>query len=179
MAGGYQEFAYTSKELLKGDQIGDGQIDAPKLSPGLFQQLQLVKSHTHDGVNSSKFSIPSNQLALETWSEYTPIISCGSGSFTTVSATGRYKKLGKVVHLNVVVTITNNGTAGSSVRICLPFTAASNYYVLYGREITTTGHALVGTIISSGNYLELQDYDNAYPGANGYQLVIGGTYEAL
>lgn len=52
MSGGYQEYAFAGKELIKSDSIGEGQIELRHLSPGLFQQIQKIVTHTHHGGDS-------------------------------------------------------------------------------------------------------------------------------
>ena len=52
MAGGYLQFETLPKPLTKESDIGKGQVNLPALSPALFLELQLVKLHTHKGVES-------------------------------------------------------------------------------------------------------------------------------
>ena len=74
------------------------------------------------------------------WSTYTPTVTSGSGTFTTVSATGRFKQIGKTVHLQVVVTITTAGTAASTLIATLPVNAlASTPATGAARETALTG----------------------------------------
>src|SRR6187551_965140 len=76
-----------------------------------------------------------NGVTLDTgaWSTYTPTITAGTGTFTTVSGAGRYKKIGRVVHLFILVTITTNGTAASWVQATLPVNANNAGYMGCGR----------------------------------------------
>lgn len=52
MAGGYLAFETKPKPLTTKNDIGQGQVDLPALSPALFLELQLVKLHTHKGTDS-------------------------------------------------------------------------------------------------------------------------------
>jgi hypothetical protein len=108
------------------------------------------------------------------WTAYTPTITATSGTFTTVSATGRYLVIGKLTCVRVVVSITTNGTAAGSVNASLPNTANGNA-VLSGRENNITGKMLQGPI--SGSTLSILNYDNTYPGGSGYSLIVSGCYE--
>lgn len=55
------------------------------------------------------------------WTSYTPAsILAASGAFTTVSAVGRYKIVGKTMFLEVAVTVTAVGTAASYIKVSLP-----------------------------------------------------------
>jgi hypothetical protein len=57
------------------------------------------------------------------WSTYTPTITTGTGSITTLGTVGgRYKQIGKTVFVKVKVGITTNGTGGGSVQATLPVT---------------------------------------------------------
>lgn len=113
-----------------------------------------------------------------TWTTYTPTVTSGTGALTTVSATGRYKTIGKTVFIAVTVTITTNGTGATNIRATLPNTAASGTYVLSGRENAISGKMLQGLILPSVTVITLFNYDNTYPGANGASIVLSGVYES-
>ncbi|MCL4482635.1 MAG: hypothetical protein M1445_08490 [Bacteroidetes bacterium] len=53
---GYKTFAYNAKSPVKSEDIGPGQIGIQHLNPGLFLEIQLVKTHTHTGVDSQKLT---------------------------------------------------------------------------------------------------------------------------
>ncbi len=73
------------------------------------------------------------------WSTYSPTITCSSGTFTgaTISTTGRYKQIGKTIHLQLTIILTALGTgvpAGQLIAT-LPVNAiASTWQVGNGRE---------------------------------------------
>lgn len=48
----YGSFEYAPKSYTRGSDIGKGQVGLTHLNPALFLQMQLVKSHTHSGVDS-------------------------------------------------------------------------------------------------------------------------------
>lgn len=48
----YGSFEFAPKSYTRSSDVGKGQINLPHLSPALFLQMQLVKSHTHSGVDS-------------------------------------------------------------------------------------------------------------------------------
>lgn len=58
--------------------------------------------------------------------EYTPTVTAGSGTFTTVSATGQYIQVGKQVTVFFTVVITTAGTASLALSVSLPFTPSIN-----------------------------------------------------
>lgn len=112
------------------------------------------------------------------WTAYTPTITAFSGTFTTVSATGRYLTIGKTTCVQISITITTNGTAASSVIATLPNTvggASSAFFT--GRENSATGVMLQGLVTVSGTTVTIRDYFNAYPGGSGRNLYVGGCYE--
>lgn len=51
---GYSTFKSSGKAPVTGDQIGDGQIQARHLDPGLFSQLQTIGLHNHSGTKSRR-----------------------------------------------------------------------------------------------------------------------------
>lgn len=107
-------------------------------------------------------------------STFTPVLTAGSGTFTTASASMRYNVIGKTVNFRAIINITTNGTAAGNATITLPV-AAANPMVVTGRA-NTSGKALQGYI--SVSTLNILNYDNSYPGANGESMIVSGTYEA-
>jgi hypothetical protein len=105
---------------------------------------------------------------------YTPSISAASGSFTTVSATGRYKRIGKVCFVEMVISITTNGTAGGNITASLPFSSTGNFQGIW-REGFATGNC--GIISAAGANAVLRTFTNGYPGADSYVIAGSVTYE--
>jgi hypothetical protein len=73
------------------------------------------------------------------WTTYTPTITAGGGTATTVSATGRYKQVGKVVTVEADITITTVGTATGGLNFSLPTNARASRYVGSSFEYGVTG----------------------------------------
>jgi hypothetical protein len=111
---------------------------------------------------------------------FAPVVTAGSGAFTTVSATSRYKQIGKMIFIQLVIVITANGTAGTRVNATLPFVSANTAgsQVISGKATAVSGKALTGVILPNSNQILIVNYDNSYPGANGETLVLQGWYEA-
>jgi len=137
------------------------------------------------GVNVERFRINNAGLitgtgtSLGAWTAYTPTVTAGSGTFTTVSASGWWCQIGKTVHVNTSITITTNGTAAGRCQFSLPVTASSNSTEWYGagRESVVTGSALtVGALAGSATAI-VHKYDNSYPGGDGYLLRCSLTYQ--
>lgn len=123
-------------------------------------------------------AIGSIEQAVGPWTPYTPTITPGSGAFTAVSATGRYQQIGKLVSVQISITITTNGSAAAAVYATLPVAPNPSYlYILSGRENNVTGKMTQG-IVESPNLAGIIYYDGSYPGGNGYNLIISGVYEA-
>jgi hypothetical protein len=110
-----------------------------------------------------------------TWTTYTPTVTAGSGSFTTVSASGRYKRIGKLCCVQIDVNITTNGTAAGSVNATLPFTGFAGNFTGVFRETNVTG--TVGYIGAGGASAAFLSFASGYPGGNGYGLKGSITYE--
>lgn len=112
------------------------------------------------------------------WVAYTPVVTAGAGSFTTVSAVGRYSQVGKTVVGTASITITSVGSGTGGVNFTLPVTAQSGVgYIGQGRADVLTGNMLqvkagsttIGTIFV---------YNNTGPAASGEILRISFMYEA-
>lgn len=112
------------------------------------------------------------------WVAYTPTITANAGTFTTVSATGRYLQRGLIVHVHITITITTNGTAATAILATLPITTTANAGGMFiGKETALTGNAITGIVTPSSTSLAIQTYNGGYPGANGAVITIDGRYE--
>jgi hypothetical protein len=110
------------------------------------------------------------------WTGYTPTITAGSGTFTSVSATGAYCTIGKVTFFTITVTITTNGTAAGYVQATLPNTVATLATVA-GREDAATGAMVQAKLTNGTATARIFKYDNNYPGVDGAIITISGQYE--
>jgi hypothetical protein len=114
------------------------------------------------------------------WTGYTPTVTAQTGTFTTVSATGAYRRFGKIIFFRFSVSITTNGTAGTSVQVTLPGLNSWNIaqHAFVGRANAISGKLLIG-YFSGTDKIAMQNYDATYPGANGEQLIMSGVYEGV
>jgi hypothetical protein len=110
------------------------------------------------------------------WTAYTPTITSGSGTITTVSATGTYKTLGKTCWFTVAITITTAGTGAGFLGVSLPFTQTASSLSSYGMEVNSTGSMVKGLNPASG-VMQVTRYDNATIIGSGYLVRLTGTYE--
>lgn len=113
---------------------------------------------------------------LDAWGSFTPTVTAGSGTFTTVSATMNYKLIGKTCVFRAVVTITTNGTAATDVRFTLPADAVPKVGIPVGvgRASAVSGKTLLVQVFAFGL---ISNIDGTYPGATGEILNVSGTYE--
>lgn len=112
------------------------------------------------------------------WNAYTPILTPGTGAFTSAVANGRYRQIGKTVHLQIRVNITTLGTAGGGFTVSLPPIGVSkDNFVFPVHENNVV--ALMGwaRCAPGGTDLFVLRYDNGLYMGNGYQLFMNGTYE--
>ena len=109
------------------------------------------------------------------WTNYTPTITAGAGTLTTVSASGWYKTVGKTVVFTLDIVITTNGTGASYIIAPLPFTTARPISIS-GREVAA-GKALASAADAGQPDLAILNYDGTYPGADARRLILTGCYE--
>lgn len=109
------------------------------------------------------------------WTTYTPTVTATTGTFTAVSATGRYTRVGKLAVVQFTVTITTNGTAAGQVVVTAPFGAlASSTYMGVVRESNATGNlGFIAISSGGGSSFYCANYDNSYMGGTG--RLISGT----
>lgn len=119
------------------------------------------------------------QLLPVTWTTFVPAVSTSNGTLTSFSVAGRYRLLGKVVELEVTITITNNGTGATALNFALPIAAGPGKYVLVGREDGVSGKMTQGRILAGATACNVFFYDGTYPGATGAVVTINGSYESV
>lgn len=100
-----------------------------------------------------------------------PVPTSSGGSFTTISSTVAYKKIGKIVVCRVTITITSAGTATGNVILTLPFSVASRIGAP-GKETAVNGFTWMADV--SGSTFQATRYDNASMIGNG--IVLCGTF---
>jgi hypothetical protein len=124
-------------------------------------------------------TLPSANGGVDTsaWATYTPTVTASSGTFTSVSATGTSKTIGKTTHLSTLITITTNGTAAGVVRATLPNTASAAATGFSGVGTTGTGLMVHVNVGVSGTFLGVTFPDSTYPGGDGVIIRASITYE--
>ena len=102
-----------------------------------------------------------NEIApfFAAWTSYTPTITAASGTPTTVSATCRYLKIGRLVLFSTQVTVTTVGTAAGNMQVALPFTADVSVCRDLGSSANSSGVAGSAFTSVDGINLLLQEYD--------------------
>jgi hypothetical protein len=109
---------------------------------------------------------------------WTPTITSGSGTFTTVSFSGGvYTKIGNIVTCSGTIVITNAGTAASGINVTFPITAASANYSGSASEWTQTGWACSLYVATTSAFTVLK-YDGSTVIATGRTIGVSITYRA-
>lgn len=114
---------------------------------------------------------PTGNIVCDVWRYFTPVVSSALGTLSGYSSAGRYKVVGNTVHVQFGIDVVTNGTATGDIRFVLPFGGeATHTSIGHGRETAITGKALTVTIPGNHNFALVNNYDNSYPGADGYKL---------
>lgn len=113
------------------------------------------------------------------WQTYTPTLSAVSGSLTTATAVGQYRRRGNIVYIKLQINITTNGTAAGALGFSVPIATTGTYgSTIQGKERALTGKAIAGFLDGGGSTVcFLQFYDGTYPGSNGSVINVSGFYE--
>jgi hypothetical protein len=106
---------------------------------------------------------------------FTPTITASSGTFTTVSASGTYTKIGRQVTIQLRVTITDAGTAAGAIKYTLPFTSAANTFGGVAFELASVGMTGFSWIFSTQGNIIKYDYSGVVI-ANGNVWDVTATY---
>jgi len=124
------------------------------------------------GITFNGDTAAANELDDYEEGTWTPVVTSGSGSITTLGAvSGTYTKIGRLVCANFIVAITTNGTGGTFIAIEVPFTAlATQSAVGVHKEVNLTG-GLGSVILNGTDSFLLQTSTGLYPGVDGCKLV--------
>jgi hypothetical protein len=115
--------------------------------------------------------------ATGAWKTYTPSVTAVIGTFTTVSATERYKQIGTIVCLQITVTLSTKGT-GQYFIVTLPVAASTlSNVAVYGREDNVTGNMVQGRA-SGTNAVAMFNFNNSDPCVDNAIFKIAGVYES-
>lgn len=140
----------------------------------------LIQGTAAKGVNFTANTPAAGMTSqLLNWYEegtWTPTITAGSGSITAYTAAGYYTRIGRQVFVNGTISISNNGTGGTSIDISnLPFAIAGGVAGGMSRENAVNGK--MSSITASGaSTLIMFTYDNLYPGGTGTAFQFSATY---
>ena len=144
-----------------------GAIGGTTPAAGAFTTLSASGQTTlTGGVNLT--SVVGTSYEKGSW---TPVVTSGTGSITTVGAVGgTYIKVGSLVVARFNIIITNNGTGATFLNFAgLPYVAAGTTTGC-GYESVNTGKLIELRLLDTATSLQAYYYDATYPG------VSGGTY---
>lgn len=133
------------------------------------KNLTLDGTLTYGGVTATAAVSGTGSLTLglgDAWTAFTPAITAGSGSFTTVTTAGRYKQVGKFYVGDVTVTISNFGTAANYYYLALPNSATVNGALLGSGDDNSTGAGLSVSGRNGSNALYVFGITGGNPIAN-------------
>jgi len=142
-------------------------------------------SNTDLNLTNGQIKFPAVQVAsadantLDDYEEatYTPTVTPGTGSITSYTSSGRYTKIGRVVHVQVEIAITNAGTGSGTLNFTTPFTAAATPVgTAHGLEIDVTGVTVSGYFAASGTTCFILLATGGSPVTTGRRYLISGTY---
>ena len=128
---------------------------------------------THDGVTSAVLDA---RYAPPSWTAYAPVVTTGAGSLGAYTAVGRHYKVGKLVHVLITISISNNGSGSAYLAFSLPFTPQFTTSAA-GREFAIVGFGVFTTLYAGNPMAIAVKTDGSYPAQTGAQLAFSCFYE--
>lgn len=108
---------------------------------------------------------------------WTPTITSGTGTLTTVSASGGYLLDGKLFTFHLLITVTTNGTGASWLQFSLPNSLLANGAQACSGVKTNASTAESVWIQDATGVVTVFNADGSYPGGDGTFHVVSGTIE--
>jgi hypothetical protein len=169
----------TAGEAIASSHINDLQAEVVAIETELKKTTGSTVDHGGlAGLSDNDH--PQYQL-LPTWTSYSPTVTSQSGTFTTVSATGYYSQINKVMNVKVQIVITNKGTAAGNLVVTLPTSAktlltdaGSGFSYTTASNISTTSLLVSAAPASS---LRINKNDATTCIVDGQTIVASMTYE--
>ncbi len=145
---------------------------------GLNKGLEFTGLFQTVGIDFSTATFPtsSDQIKFLPWTAFTPTVVSEGGALGTVSAAGRYQRLGKNLALGVRITVTNAGTGSGRLLCPLPASAnvAASDFIIPGKDVTD--NTTVMGEVSSGT-IYISKYDGTGSGALAHTFQLSGVIE--
>jgi hypothetical protein len=111
------------------------------------------------------------------WTSQAGAVSTSGGSGLTATGVVRTKKVGRVVSVQIKVTVSSLGTGSGAVVVVLPYAAAADAFI-GGKETGVSAKALAGNINATGSTVAIVLYDGTYPITSvSSVLLLEGSYE--
>ena len=155
----------------------------PSASDAL-DSVSVPHADQHANINDAMVAVQTKlgvgSGTIGTWTTYTPTVTSGTGTLTSYTAAGDYARIGDFVIAQFRVTITDNGTGATDIRVTLPVIAATGV----GSD-PNIGGAIENAIGGFFVQVELQSgvavcrtVSYSYPGGTGRRIVGTVTYKA-
>lgn len=106
------------------------------------------------------------------WFNFASTVTPNTGAITTQSSSAQYKCIGRLMHSFINIAITNNGTGAGFIKFTTQAAFVDGIVWGSGRENNVTGNQLQVTSAGGGT-AAVFNYNNTYPGGNGYSLLVG------
>lgn len=119
-------------------------------------------------ITSPYWSHAASPVGHPDWYNFTPTVTAGTGTFTTVASSARFRIIGRACQFVAVTTTTAVGTAATETRLTLPVTGTGNPAADVtgnGLESYNSGDALVCRLRTTTS-LGIRNYVNGFAGGN-------------
>jgi len=168
------QYGFRVKELTKGT-VANWAVYTEGLTQSYFGGKVLLGIGQIGFPASATASSDPNTLDDYEEGTWTPTVTANTGTLTSVTnKSARYTKIGNRVFVDIKFTVATNGTGGGWLAVDLPFTNGSVDSSF--SAITTAGLVMWAGVTAATDEVLILKYDGSYPGADGAQFIISGSY---
>jgi hypothetical protein len=159
------------------ESLNVGSISGYEFSAAAGNQITFDRAPETSAAARYSPTSPVGSFNTPNWRTYAPAVASTTGAIGAWTVSASYRRVGKTVDVQAVITITTNGTGAGAVTMTLPSAARAVPRVGSGSELVVNGNILNIRCSGGASPISILTATNGYPGANSVQLAVQYQYD--